>query len=174
MGLVYVDGSRALEGAISDARVSSPSEGVISRPEDVMGRFPSNFHSDTAEMIAAAWIAQADWGRSPVVLRLDSMRTLGVLMATQSFEVGNSGLRFLRPLVQFSSSSCTLDGDNTRSHQGEGYNELADTIARLTGMGLVSRMEYMLFASLMFDSSALAWAWICEGGLRGSAVHHRI
>eukprot|EP00959_Pyramimonas_sp_CCMP1952_P152347 3187469-Pyramimonas_sp.AAC.1 len=45
---------------------------------------------------------------------------------------------------------------------GGGYNELADALARLTGMGLLPSMEYMPFASLLFDSSALAWAWTCN------------
>eukprot|EP00959_Pyramimonas_sp_CCMP1952_P182279 3811449-Pyramimonas_sp.AAC.1 len=78
-----------------------------------MDIFPSSFHSDTAEILAAAWalawIAQAQLGHIPVALRLDSMRTLGVLMGAQTYEVANSGLTFLRALVQFLSASCTID-----------------------------------------------------------------
>eukprot|EP00959_Pyramimonas_sp_CCMP1952_P464705 9487074-Pyramimonas_sp.AAC.1 len=107
-----------------------------------MGLFPSNFHSDAAKIRVAvwalAWIARADLGK---------------------FRGGQLGFLCLKSPVQFSSSSCTLEGGRIRSHQGEGYDELADAIARVTGMGLMQGMEDMPFASLLPDSSALAWAW---------------
>eukprot|EP00959_Pyramimonas_sp_CCMP1952_P029069 609731-Pyramimonas_sp.AAC.1 len=114
-----------------------------------MGLFPSSYHSDTAQIMAAAWalawIAQASLGTVPITLRLDAMRSLGVLMGSHNFEVSNSGL----------------------IHEGERYNELTDTVARLTGMGLMLGMDFMPFVGLMFDSSALAWAWLYEKSADG-------
>eukprot|EP00959_Pyramimonas_sp_CCMP1952_P387678 8125105-Pyramimonas_sp.AAC.1 len=88
--------------------------------------------------MAAAWalayVAQGTYPDVPVEFVIDSKRTLGVISGSQLFDFKNSVLMFLRSVTQWLGGSRDLSFRRASFHIGEGFNELVDAIARLSGM----------------------------------------